>query len=171
MKNVIFSKYFIFIPFYLIYSFFLKSYSKVREQLIKEKYSIDSSVKFWYNTHIYGSGTIIIGENTYFGQQTFVCSFPEKAIIKIGKNCAISHNVHIRTADNNTNTLENEVREKTISNITIGDNVWIGANVFIRGGVSIGNNVAIGANSVVTKSFPDNVVIAGAPAKIVKYLK
>ena len=43
----------------------------------------------------------------------------------------------------------------------IGNSVYIGANAVIMGGIRIGRNVRIGANSVVTKSFPDNVVIAG----------
>ncbi|MFX9385539.1 DapH/DapD/GlmU-related protein, partial [Acinetobacter baumannii] len=49
----------------------------------------------------------------------------------------------------------------------IGDNCWIGDNVYIREGVSLGSNVIVGANSVVTKSFGDNVIIAGIPAKII----
>ena len=48
----------------------------------------------------------------------------------------------------------------------IGRNVWIGDKATILPDVSIGNNCIIGANSVVTKSFPDNCVIAGNPAKI-----
>lgn len=54
--------------------------------------------------------------------------------------------------------------------VVIGDNVWIGEGVVIMPGVSIGDNVIIGANAVVTHSFPKNVVIAGVPAKIIKYL-
>ena len=50
----------------------------------------------------------------------------------------------------------------------IGDNVYIGPGAKIFGGITIGNNVSIGANAVVNKSFPDNVVIAGVPAKIIK---
>lgn len=52
----------------------------------------------------------------------------------------------------------------------IGDNVFIGTYAVINPGCKIGNNVIIGANSVVTKSFPDNVVIAGNPAKIIMSL-
>lgn len=52
---------------------------------------------------------------------------------------------------------------------TIGDNVYICAGVKIIGNITIGNNVTIAPNSVVTKDFPDNVIIGGIPAKIIKY--
>lgn len=53
---------------------------------------------------------------------------------------------------------------------TIGNNVSLGANVTIIGDICIGNNVIIGAGSVVVKDVPDNCVIAGNPAKIIKLL-
>lgn len=53
---------------------------------------------------------------------------------------------------------------------TIGDNVALGACVTIIGNVKIGNNVVIGAGSVVVKDVPDNCVVAGNPAKIIKKL-
>ena len=51
--------------------------------------------------------------------------------------------------------------------VVIGNNVYIGNNACIMPGVTIGNNVVIGAASVVTKNVPDNVVIAGNPARII----
>lgn len=53
--------------------------------------------------------------------------------------------------------------------IFIGDNCYIGTGVTILGPVHIGNNVVIGAGAVVTKDIPDNCVVAGNPAKIIKY--
>ena len=53
--------------------------------------------------------------------------------------------------------------------ITIGDNCYIGTGATILGPVTIGNNVTIGAGAVVTKDVSDNVIVAGVPAKIVKY--
>lgn len=53
---------------------------------------------------------------------------------------------------------------------TLGDNVSIGANATIIGNINIGNNVIIGAGSVVVKDVPDNCVVAGNPAKIIKQL-
>lgn len=52
----------------------------------------------------------------------------------------------------------------------VGDNVTLGAAVTIIGGVKIGNNVIIGAGSVVVKDVPDNCIVAGNPAKIIRYL-
>lgn len=53
--------------------------------------------------------------------------------------------------------------------VEIGNDVWIGGRVTILPGVKIGNGVIIGAGAVVTKNIPDFVVVAGNPAKIVKY--
>ena len=55
--------------------------------------------------------------------------------------------------------------------ITIGDNCWIGGSSVINPGVTLGNNVVVASNSVVTKSFGDNVVIGGNPARIIRELK
>lgn len=50
----------------------------------------------------------------------------------------------------------------------IGDNVYISAGSRILGGITIGNNVLIGANSVVIRDVPDNCIVAGAPARIIR---
>lgn len=57
------------------------------------------------------------------------------------------------------------VRGKSVK-MTIGDNVFLGAGSKLIG-ASIGNNVVVGANSVITKDVPDNVVVAGTPARII----
>lgn len=74
---------------------------------------------------------------------------------RIGKNCRIHAGVNIG--------------EKDGSSPVIGNDVYIGPGAKIFGGVKIGSNVTIGANAVVNRSFPDNCVIAGVPAKIIKY--
>lgn len=54
--------------------------------------------------------------------------------------------------------------------VRIGNNVFIGSGVTILKGVTIGDNSVIGSNSVVTKSIPDNVIVAGNPAIIIREL-
>ncbi|MFQ7342722.1 MAG: serine O-acetyltransferase, partial [Turicibacter sp.] len=73
---------------------------------------------------------------------------------KIGANCAIYQQVTIA--------------EKNYVAPIIGDNCIIGAGAKIVGNVKVGNNVKIGANAVVVKDVPDNVIVAGVPAKIIK---
>lgn len=50
----------------------------------------------------------------------------------------------------------------------IGENVWICTNAVVFGPITIGDNVTIGAGSIVNKSVPDNCVVVGNPARIVK---
>lgn len=76
----------------------------------------------------------------------------------IGKNCTILPNVLIG---------RKEPGEK--ANVYIGNNCYISTGVTILGPVSIGDNVTIGAGAVVTKDIPDNCIVGGVPAKILKY--
>ena len=54
--------------------------------------------------------------------------------------------------------------------IKIGNDVWIGVNVTILPGVTIGENAVVGAGAVVTKDVPDNAVVVGNPARVIRYL-
>lgn len=58
---------------------------------------------------------------------------------------------------------------KKLKRSTIGNDVWLGHNVIITNGADIGNGVIAGAGAVITKDVPDYAVIAGVPAKIIKY--
>lgn len=51
----------------------------------------------------------------------------------------------------------------------IGNNVRISKGAIVFGGITIGNNVIVGANAVVTKPVPDNAIVAGVPAKILRF--
>lgn len=112
--------------------------------------------------------------------------------IRIGDGCMINSFTHIVASENITIgdgvaiaervTIRDQEHlfgaSKTVRGagfrteaITIGDNCWIGCGAYIGPGTKLGNGVIIGANSVVRGEFPSDVVIAGAPAKIVKHLR
>jgi acetyltransferase-like isoleucine patch superfamily enzyme len=90
----------------------------------------------------------------------------EGSVITIGDNCLWSFNCSLQTANHDFY----DRSKYSLGDITMGNNCWLGSNVSILAGVVLGDNVTVGANSVVTKSFPSNVVIAGCPAKIIKEL-
>ncbi|MBQ4430183.1 MAG: RtcB family protein [Synergistaceae bacterium] len=55
--------------------------------------------------------------------------------------------------------------------VTIGNDVWIGGNCTILPGVTIGNNVVVAAGAVVSHDVPDNCVVGGVPARIIKEIE
>lgn len=59
--------------------------------------------------------------------------------------------------------------EKKRSRIVIGNDVWIGSHAYIKGGVSIGHGAIIGAHAVVTKDVPAYGIVAGNPARFIRY--
>jgi len=52
---------------------------------------------------------------------------------------------------------------------TIGNDVWIGARVFIKDGINVGNGAIIGAGAVVVKDVPDYAIVAGCPARVIRF--
>lgn len=97
--------------------------------------------------------------------------------IKIGDNFRISHFVGIVVNENTVFGNNCWIRQNTTIGTNLitnkapqfGDNVQIGANVVVIGDIKIGNNVTIGAGAVVVKDVPDNAVVVGNPARIVKF--
>ncbi len=88
--------------------------------------------------------------------------------ISIGRNCLIGVNFNCVNSDFHSLDPNNRAKGITCQSVSIGDNVFIGNDVTIVKGVSIGNGCTIGAKSLVTKSFPDNCIIAGNPARLIR---
>ncbi|MGV8144578.1 MAG: CatB-related O-acetyltransferase [Methanothermobacter sp.] len=124
---------------------------------------------------------ITIGEFTY-GQPT-VHMWTDKYKVKIGKFCSFSYNNTIIVDGNHRidwvstypfgklikDIPENPGHPIGKGDIIIGNDVWMGQNALILPGVNIGDGAVIGANSVVTRNVDDYEIVAGNPAKHVKY--
>jgi acetyltransferase-like isoleucine patch superfamily enzyme len=94
-----------------------------------------------------------------------------QAGIKIGKNVVIAAGVNIIDSNGHEiNSLNRTSGRDEPKQIIIGDNVWIGLNSIVLKGTNIGNNCVVGAGSVVKGVFPENSIIAGNPAIIVRNL-
>lgn len=83
---------------------------------------------------------------------------------KIGGNAVIYHQVTIGAK-------EIDLAFTPEKRPIVGDNVVIGSGAKVLGGITVGNNVVIGANAVVTKSVPNDVVVAGIPAQVIRSLE
>lgn len=117
-------------------------------------------VDYGYNIHV--------GENFY---ANFNCVFLDVCPIRIGENAMLGPGVSLVTPEHPLHPEERNSGLEFGRPITIGDNCWIGANATVVGGVSLGDNVVIAAGAVVTRSFPDQVVLAGVPAKVIKNIE
>ncbi len=124
---------------------------------------IDETVTVFTPLHInYGKHTKI-GKNVFIN---FDCVFLDLGGITIEDNVQIAPKVSLLTESHPLNPAE---RQSLIPKpIHIKKNAWIGANATILQGVTIGENAVVASGSVVTKDVPDNVVVGGIPAKIIK---
>lgn len=111
------------------------------------------------------------GLNTTVGKGVFInsgCHFQDQGGITIGDGSQIGHRVILATLNHG---IKPEDRHTLYpAPITIGRNVWIGSGATVVPGVTIGDNSIIGAGSVVTKDVPENTIVAGVPAKIIRTL-
>lgn len=78
--------------------------------------------------------------------------------------------VHIYTATHPLDPSERISGAEYGIPVIIGRNVWIGGSAVINPGVKVGDNAVIASGAVVTKDVPDNAIVGGNPAKILKYV-
>jgi len=110
-----------------------------------------------------------IGSNVYISVRFLLgCS---KSVI-IGNNVAIGPNVVIVDTNKNYSNLSLPIAVQggKSAEVKVGSDCWIGGNSVLLPGTVLGNHVVVGAGSVVRGVFPDNVMIAGSPAKILRVL-
>ena len=147
----------------------LGDFSRVYESDLQDRVKVDRN-NFILKTQI--------GAYTYTGQFTVIMH------ANIGKFCSISWGVTIGAGEHDYTKVtthdflynsDYDLNDRSVAydrfekHLTIGNDVWIGANVTVVRGVHVANGAVIGANSVVTKDVPPYAIVAGCPAKIIKY--
>ena len=144
------------------------------DALSREGVSIGEGAVIGRNTRIECTGGlqnigkgVKIGSRTTFGND---CMFGAAGGIEIGDDVVAGQFIRFHSENHNYNDLTKLIREQGISHkgIKIGNNCWIGAGAVFLDGAELGDGCVVGANSVVTRKFPEKVVIAGIPAKIIK---
>lgn len=109
------------------------------------------------------------GKNITFGKRVFInsgCRFQDQGGITIDDGALLGHNVVLATL--NHGVAWKERPDLIPAPIHIGKNVWIGANATVVGGVTIGDNAIVAAGAVVTKDVPENTIVGGVPAKLIR---
>jgi acetyltransferase-like isoleucine patch superfamily enzyme len=111
-----------------------------------------------YKIDIMGPDTrLTLGNHVFINH--FVKFACEQRSIKVGDFCSIGPFVTFGRLDD-TNEAE----------IVVDDHVWIGANATIDAGVRVGRGAVVGANSLVTQDVPENALVVGSPARVIRYL-
>lgn len=109
------------------------------------------------------------GKNITLGDRIFInsgCKFQDQGGVVIGDDCLIGHNTVIATLNHDLNPRRRA--DMHPAPVVVGRNVWIGSNVTILPGVAIGDDAVVAAASVVTKDVPENAVVVGSPARVVR---
>jgi acetyltransferase-like isoleucine patch superfamily enzyme len=112
-------------------------------------------------------GELTIGAKSVLGQECTISAFQR---ISIGRECIIADRVMMIDFDHGMVEVERPIREQGIykRDVRIGHNIWIGYGACVLRGVTVGDNAVIGTSSVVTCDVPENAVVGGIPAKVIR---
>ena len=113
------------------------------------------------------------GFNIYGGENGFInynCTILDTARIYLGKNILIGPNVQLYAPMHPIDYRERATGAEHGEPITIGDDCWIGGGAVICPGVTIGDRCIVAAGAVVTKDVPDDSMVGGSPARIIRKL-
>ncbi len=115
-------------------------------------------------------GEFSLGAKSVMGQECTISAFQH---VSIGRECIIADRVMMIDFDHGMVEAERPIREQGIykRSVDVGHNVWIGYGACLLRGVSVGDNAVIGTSSVVTADVPNNAVVAGTPARLIRMRK
>jgi maltose O-acetyltransferase len=112
------------------------------------------------------------GYNVYCGERVFLnagCVILDCCRVDIGSRVLFGPGVHVYTATHPLDHLERR-RSQSSKPVVIGNDCWIGGGAIILPGVTIGHRCVVGAGAVVTRNVPDDSLVAGNPARIIRKL-
>jgi len=112
-------------------------------------------------------GEVSIGAKTVMGQE---CTISAYRHVSIGRECIVADRVMLIDFDHGVIEVDRPIREQGIymRDVRVGHNVWIGYGACVLRGVTVGDNSVIGTSSVVTKDVPENAVVGGTPARVIR---
>ena len=112
-------------------------------------------------------GVISVGAKTVLGQECTISAYQH---VSIGRECVIADRVMLIDFDHGMVEVDRPIRLQGIykRDVRVGNNVWIGYGACILRGVTVGDNAVIGTNAVVTRDVPENAVVAGVPARVIR---
>ncbi len=113
------------------------------------------------------TGKLEIGENTWVGKNFCVNG---NGLVTIGSNCDIGPEVIFQTGGHEIGTSEHRAGKGLTFNQSIGNGVWIGGRSTILNNVKIGDGSVIAGCACVIRDVPDNVLVGGVPAHVIKEL-
>ena len=121
------------------------------------------------NTTIYAkkNAKIIIGNNSSTGHSTEISA---NELIEIGNDVIMGAHTYITDSNHGYSIKDVPIRKQQmeVGQVLIGNNVWLGRNVMLLKGSQLGDATIVAAGAVVNKSFSQNLVIGGVPAKVIK---
>lgn len=110
----------------------------------------------------------VLGRNVTSTSKVIITA-AEGAKVRIGDDVMLASGVEVRADDAHPIfDIRSGKRVNASRNIVIGSHVWLAGGVVVLGGVKIGEGTVVGVRSVVTKSLPNNVIAAGAPAAVIR---
>jgi acetyltransferase-like isoleucine patch superfamily enzyme len=112
-------------------------------------------------------GLVSIGAKSVFGQECTISAYQH---VSVGRECIIADRVMMIDFDHGIVEVERPIRAQGIykRNVDVGHNVWIGYGACILRGVTVGDNSVVGTNSVLTTDVPENAVVGGVPARLIR---
>lgn len=112
-------------------------------------------------------GDVIIGKHTRIGLHNTIIG-----PVTIGDHVNLAQGITVSALNHNFTDTTKRIDEQGVTTkpVVIGDDVWIGANAVILPGVTIGRHAVVAAGAVVTQDVPENTLVGGVPAKIIKSL-